>query len=316
MYGPTETTIYSTISHLHGCPGVSIGQPIANTRAYVLSEVGEPVPLGVKGELYIGGSGVARGYLGKPELTAERFLPDAFSSESGSRLYRTGDQVRYSSSSNIDFLGRLDHQVKVRGYRIELGEIEHVLAQHQGVRQTLVLFREDSPGNPRLVAYVVPDTGPVVSVRELSRSLKMKLPEYMIPSAFVILESLPLSSNGKIDRRALPTPGYSDQQRDFVAPRTPTEEALGEIWTEMLSLERVGVNDSFFEIGGHSLLAAQVISRIRTTFRVELPLRSLFEATTIEALARVIDEMDKKQDTPQKQAIPRLPREQFRISAG
>ena len=226
---------------------------------------------------------MARGYLNRPELTKERFLDDPFSSRSGARLYKTGDLARYLPDGNIEFLGRGDQQVKIRGFRIELGEIEAALRQHPVVREAAVLAREDPPGGPsaslrrekRLVAYVAAES----TAEELRRFLKDKLPEYMVPAHFVFLNSIPLTPNGKIDRKALPAPDRTRPELDkaFVAPRTPTEELLAEIWVQLLHLERVGVHDNFFDLGGHSLLATQAVSRIREVFQVEIPLRRLFE---------------------------------------
>jgi acyl carrier protein len=237
--------------------------------------------------LYIGGVQVARGYLNRPELTTEKFIPDPFNEEPGARMYKTGDLARYLPDGNIEFLGRIDHQVKVRGFRIEPGEIEAVLGQHPGVRESVVLAREDEPGDRRLVAYVVPTTGEIPNVGELRRFLAEKLPDYMIPSSFVTLDALPLTPSGKVDRRALPAPDGArpELEETFAAPLTPIEQALAEIWCSLLKLERVGVHDNFFELGGHSLLATQVISRIRNLFQVEIPLRALFEAPTVAGIA-------------------------------
>jgi acyl carrier protein len=270
---------------------VPIGRPIANTQVYLLDPHLQPVPIGVPGELYIGGHGVARGYLNRPELTAERFIVDPFRDEPQARLYKTGDLARYTSDGHIEFLGRLDHQVKLRGYRIELGEIEAVLTQHTAVRESVVLAREDVPGARGLVAYIIPRQAPPPTTRELRSFLQAKLPNYMVPSTFVMLAALPLTPNGKVDRRALPAP---DQERPlleeaFVAPRTPVEEALAGIWADVLGLTQVGIHDHFLELGGHSLLATQIIARLREAFQVELPLRSLFEAPTVADQAEYIE---------------------------
>jgi amino acid adenylation domain-containing protein len=299
LYGPTEATIWATVTKCDSSDDrVSIGWPIANSQIYLLDAYRQPVPIGVQRELYIGGAGVARGYLNRPELTAEKFIPNPFSpvlsevegDEPGARLYKTGDLARYLPDGNIEFLGRIDHQVKIRGFRIELGEIEAVLGQHPNVQQVIVLAREDSPGNKRLVAYVVPHQHGAATVPELRSHLQAKLPDYMVPSAFVFLDSLPLTPNGKVDRRALPPPNQSRPElgRAFVAPRTPTEELLVGIWAEILKLEQVGIHDNFFELGGHSLLATQVVSRVRQAFQMELPLRNLFEKPTIAELAFAI----------------------------
>ena len=291
LYGPTETTIWSAVHKIESERGpVVIGSPIANTQIHILDRHLNPVPISVPGELYIGGDGLARGYLNRPELTAEKFIQNPFSRETGARLYKTGDLARYLADGNIEFLGRIDHQVKVRGFRIELGEIEAVLAGHEGVRETVVVAREDEPGEKRLVAYLVAaqETAPTVS--ELRSLLKGRLPEYMVPSAFVVLDELPLTPNGKVDRRALPAPDHTrpELEEAFVAPRTPVEEVVAGIWAEVLGMEQVGIHDNFFELGGHSLKATQVVSRVREAFQVELPLRSLFESPTVAELALAV----------------------------
>jgi amino acid adenylation domain-containing protein len=294
LYGPTETTIWSAMhkvnTHDAQLPIVPLGQPIGNTQLYLLDEQLEPVPVGVQGELYIGGDGVARGYWGRAELTAERFTPDPFSRRGGERLYRTGDHGRYLANGEIEYLGRADHQVKIRGFRIELGEIEATLGEHPMVRDVAVLVREDSTDDKRIVAYVVLNRECATAVEELRRVIKEKLPSVMMPSAFVVLESMPLTPNGKIDRKELPAPDQTrpDIAEAFAPPRTPIEEMLAAIWSQTLRLEKVGIHDNFFNIGGHSLLAAQVISRVHDTFKVELPLRVFFETPTIAALAAYI----------------------------
>ncbi|HEU0078807.1 MAG TPA: amino acid adenylation domain-containing protein, partial [Longimicrobiaceae bacterium] len=269
-YGPTEAaTAVTGLCRVpeegeDGTGSVPIGRPGANTRVYVLDAGGEPVPVGVAGELYIGGAGVGRGYLGRAELTAERFVADPFGGEPGARLYRTGDLARWRSDGSIEFLGRNDAQVKVRGYRVEPGEIEARLAEHEAVREVVVLVREDAPGDPRLVAYHVTDDGQPVEVERLREHLRARLPEYMVPAAYVRLERLPLTPSGKLDRRALPAPeGDAYARRGSEAPAGETEAALAEIWSELLKVERVGRWDHFFDLGGHSLLAVQVISRVR-----------------------------------------------------
>jgi acyl carrier protein len=233
----------------------------------------------------VGGSGVARGYLGRPALTAQKFVPDAFGAEPGARLYRTGDLGRWLPDGTIEFLGRVDTQVKVRGYRIEPGEIEARLLEREGVSEAVVVAHEDEAGNRRLVAYVVGDA----EAGMLREHLRRELPEYMVPAAFVPLERLPLTPTGKLDRRALPAPEAAATDR-YVAPRTPAEEALAAIWADVLRLERVGVEESFFELGGHSLLATRVVSQVRAVFDIELPLRALFEGPTVAELARVVEE--------------------------
>jgi len=296
LYGPSEDTTYSTYTLVKkgGNEPPPIGRPIANTQVYILDAQKQPVPIGVPGELYIGGAGLARGYLNRPELTADRFILNPFSDEPSSRLYKTGDLARYLSDGNIEFLGRSDQQVKIRGFRIELGEIEAAIGQHPAVREAIALVREDNPGDKRLVAYIVAnselrgghgDTDPTHSefINHLRVFLKQKLPQYMIPSAFVLLEAMPLTPNGKIDRRSLRAPDINraEFESNFTEPRTPDEQLIAEIWAEVLGLERVGIHDNFFELGGHSLLATQAISRLREAFQIEVPLRSLFESPTV-----------------------------------
>jgi amino acid adenylation domain-containing protein len=290
LYGPTETTIYSAAGVYQpelSAGTVSIGRPIANTQIYILDDYLQPVPVGVPGELCIGGAGLARGYLDRAELTAASFIPNSFSEEPGARMYRTGDLARYMPDGRVEYLRRLDHQVKLRGFRIELGEIESVLSEHPQVRHSVVLAREDVPDDKQLTAYIVLEEGAVAGSDELRRFLKAKLPEYMVPSAYVYLESLPLTSNGKLDRKALPAPDQirPDVAEKFVATRTLVEETLANIWAKVLGFERVGVHDNFFDLGGHSLLGTQVMSRIREALQVDLPLRILFEAPTVAELA-------------------------------
>jgi amino acid adenylation domain-containing protein len=287
-YGPAEYSVTSTVVEVppegdrHGSP--TIGRPIDNTRIHVLGRHLEPVPIGVLGELFVAGVGIARGYLGRPDLTAERFVPDPFAGpgEPGGRIYRTGDLVRYLPDGEIDFQGRLDHQVKLRGFRIELGEIEAALVSLAGVREAVVVAREDRPGDRRLVAYVTGD----VAADVLRQSLSERLPAYMVPAAFVVLDALPLTPNGKVDRKALPAPELSGET--FVAPSTPVEELLAALWSDVLGLERVGAADDFFTLGGHSLLAVRLMARIEHDFGVKLPLSALFEAPTVEHLARAL----------------------------
>jgi amino acid adenylation domain-containing protein len=300
LYGPTEATIDATCALCDRASPphtVTIGRPIANTQLYVLDRDMRPVPIGVPGELYIGGECLARGYLNRPELTAEKFITHSFDGEPARRLYKTGDLARYLSDGNIEFLGRVDNQVKIRGYRIELGEIESVLAQHPCVGQSVVAVREDGPGDNRLVAYVVGQRDSQTDAHELRTFLRQKLPEYMVPSAFIFLDSLPLTPNGKVDRKGLPAPdGNRDElEQAYVAPRSPTEEILAGIWAEVLKIEQVGVRDNFFDLGGHSLLATQVVSRMRKVFHSELPLRHLFEFPTIAELAAVISVSEEQQ---------------------
>ncbi len=269
----------------------TIGRPIANTQVYLLDAQLQPVPIGARGELYISGDGLARGYQNLPELTAERFIPHPFSQQPGARLYKTGDLARYRADGNLEFLGRKDEQVKIRGFRIELGEIEARLAQHPAVRETVVIAREDAPGNQRLVAYVTQNPEPALITSELYCFLKQKLPEYMIPSAFKVLEALPLTPNGKVDRRALPAPEplRPELETTYVTPRTSVEEILVDIWAEVLGLKQVGIHDNFFELGGHSLLATQLTSRMRDTFQVDVPVRTLFETPTAAGMAEYIE---------------------------
>jgi acyl-coenzyme A synthetase/AMP-(fatty) acid ligase len=270
-----------------GC-GAPIGHPLSNMQVHVLDAELQPTPIGVPGEICIGGAGLARGYLGRPGLTAERFIANPFGE--GERLYRTGDVGRWRADGNLEFVGRIDHQVKVRGFRIELGEIEAALLGHAGVKQAVVLAREDAPGDKRLVAYVVATGAAAVDAGELRAHLKRSLPEYMFPSAYVKLVSLPLTPNGKVDRRGLPAPVDDAVIRaEYAAPRTPTEGGLAGIWSELLKLDRVGRHDNFFELGGHSLLAMRVAARLRDTFGIELPLPTLFEVPGLGELAGRID---------------------------
>ena len=311
MYGPTETTIWSAVRKLDpGAGPVLIGGPIANTQLYVVDGHLQPVPIGVAGELCIGGDGLARGYLNRPELTAERFPADPFRDEPGARLYRTGDLVRYQSDGDIEFVGRLDHQVKIRGFRVELGEIEAVLQDHPAVQQVVVLAREDVPGDQRLVAYLVPESEPAPPIAELRRFARSKLPDYMIPTACLTLASLPLTPNHKIDRQALPAPepGQRALGVGFVAARTPYEAVLTGIWADVLRLERVGVQDDFFELGGHSLLATQVVSRVRGALHVEMPLRALFEGPTIAELAERVAVLRHGAEAPKSPPLIPIPR--------
>jgi amino acid adenylation domain-containing protein len=302
LYGPTEDTTYSTFALMErGSARLPhIGRPISNSQVYLLDRHMQPVPVGVPGELYMGGAGLARGYLKRPDLTAERFVPNPFASteyrvpstelvpHSGERLYKTGDLAAYLPDGNIQFLGRLDHQVKLRGFRIELGEIEAVLRQHSAVRDAVLMVREDVAGDKRLVAYVV--AVQAITSADLRGYLREHVPEYMVPSAFVLLENLPLTPNGKLDRRSLPAPELDwGDGREYVAPRSPVEEALVGIWASVLGVERVGVHDNFFELGGHSLLATQALSRVRDVLHVEMPLRRIFETPTVAKLGESVE---------------------------
>ncbi|HYO59951.1 amino acid adenylation domain-containing protein, partial [Archangium sp.] len=312
-YGPTETVvgccIYEVAAGDAEAGSVPIGKPIANTQLYVLDRSLQLVPMGVLGELYIGGDGVGRGYLERPELTAERFIPDPFSAEPGARMYKTGDLVRYLSDGNLDFIGRVDTQVKVRGFRIELGEIEAVLAQHPAVSEAVVVAREDQTGNKQLVGYVVTPEGKDAS-GEVRAFLKERLPEYMVPSALVCMAAFPVTQNGKVDRKALPAPDLGAKgTEDFVAPRGAIEEMVAGIWAQVLGLEKVSADSNFFELGGHSLLVMQVISRLRETLKVELPVRSLFGAPTVTGLARSIESALTGEQGPRAPPLVPVPRD-------
>jgi amino acid adenylation domain-containing protein len=288
MYGPTETTIWSCVQPLARGGPMLVGRPIAGTQAYVVDRRLAPVPVGVTGELLLGGEGVARGYVGQPDLTADRFIPDPFSGVGG-RLYRTGDLCRRRPDGSIEILGRADLQVKVRGHRIELGEIEAALAAHPGVREAAVAVREAAPGDPRIVAYVVARDGADVAPGDLLAHLKTKLPEPMLPSRFVVMDRLPLTANNKIDRRALPAPGRADAPvKGGAGPREAHEFALRAIWEEILGIEGAGLHDGFFDLGGHSLLALKLFDRIERAFGVKLPVASLFQAPTIAALGELL----------------------------
>jgi len=299
LYGPTETTTYSTFALRAPDQPATIGRPIANTQVYLLDEALQPVPLGLVGELFIGGHGVARGYLYQPDLTAQKFIADPFSTESGTRLYRTGDLCRYRPDGNLHYLGRRDHQVKIRGVRIELGEIETALRAQPAIAEAVVVAREDSPGHKRLVAYLTRHAADCAQpesdfVAQLRVELRARLTKPMIPEVFVILDRLPLTPNGKIDRKALPAPAAalpSVASSAPVAPFSATEEALAAFWTEVLELPTIGVNDNFFELGGHSLLAMRLIVRIREGLQIDLPIRALFEAPTIATLAAKVEDI-------------------------
>ncbi|MBD2040241.1 condensation domain-containing protein, partial [Microcoleus sp. FACHB-672] len=321
-YGPTESVvgccIYEVPEDAKLSGAMPIGNPIANTQLYILDKHLQPVPVGLQGELYIGGAGLARGYLNRPDLTAEKFIANPFSNEPNSRLYKTGDLARYLPDGTIEYLGRIDNQVKIRGFRIELGEIEAALSQHPSVEEAVVIAREDEPGNQRLVAYVVADEaymdGQVSGIKssELRSFLKEKLPDYMVPAVFVLLEALPLTPNGKVDRRALPAPdtAMGDLASTFISPRNPIEEVIAGIWTEVLYVERVGIHDNFFELGGHSLLATQVISRLREAFQIAIPLSWLFELPTVSSLSERIETALKSEQKFAAPPIHPVPRNQ------
>jgi amino acid adenylation domain-containing protein len=294
-YGPTEATVNATCCNLSTTEvngqEVPIGYPISNVQVYLLDQYLQLVPVGVPGEIYIGGAGLARGYLNSPELTEQKFIANPL--KTGTKLYQTGDLGRYRPDGTLEFIGRIDEQVKVRGFRIELGEIESILVQHPTVCSSVVVLREDEPGSKRLVAYIVAQPEQLLIIDQLRRFLENKLPNYMVPSAFVVLEALPLTPNGKVDRRALPVPDHTQliQQSNFIAASTPIEQMLVGIWAEVLGIKKLGVHNNFFDLGGHSLLATQLISRIRQILHLELPLRCLFEAPTIAELASVIQTM-------------------------
>jgi aspartate racemase len=295
-YGPTETTVVATVHSItetdaETAAAIPIGRALPNVRTYLLDANQQPVPLGVPGELYIGGASVARGYLNRPELTAERFIPNPFGAEPGNRLYRSGDLVRYRADGNLEFLGRIDHQVKIRGFRIELGEIEKALGQHPDVNQAMVTVWEDDAGDRRLGAYVVVAEAAAPTSSELRQYLQQILPDYMIPAVFIPLNAFPLTPNGKVDRRALPEPAAAHYQSSpaYVAPRTHQEQQLAELWVEVLRLDQVGIHDNFFEIGGHSLLVAKLFERIERGFECRLPLATIFQAPTIAKLARQLE---------------------------
>ncbi|HYP25231.1 MAG TPA: amino acid adenylation domain-containing protein [Blastocatellia bacterium] len=294
LYGPTEDTTYTTYEKVGRGEGESvlIGRPVAGTRLYVLDRQMMPVPVGVPGELYISGRGLARCYLNRPEQTSERFIPDPFSGRPGSRLYRTGDLCRYRPDGRLEYLGRIDHQVKIRGFRIEPGEIEAALAAHPDVREAVVVAHDGPQGDKRLAGYVVPARKGALTTSSLRSFLSQRLPAFMTPSAFIILDSLPMTPNGKVDRGALPRPQQTrpDHEAAFAPASTPTEQILADIWAEILMIDDVSVNDNFFELGGHSLLLTQVTSRVREAFHVDLPLQTLFEAPTIADLARRVEE--------------------------
>jgi amino acid adenylation domain-containing protein len=289
LYGPSEDTTYSTHSLMsaRGSGVVTIGRPISNTSVYLLDGRLQPTPIGVSGEICISGEGLARGYLGRPDSTAEKFIPNPFADSGGSRLYKTGDIARYLGDGDIQFLGRLDHQVKIRGFRIELGEIESVLRRHPEVKDVIAVVAEDGD-DKRIVAYIVPkEEGAIVEPRDY---LRERVPEYMAPSAIVMMDALPLTPNGKIDRKALPAAQFRIE-RPATAPTTPVEEMLASIWRQVLNLKQVGTGENFFEIGGHSLLAIQVISRTREVFGVEIGVRKLFERPTINGFSKEIEEL-------------------------
>lgn len=314
-YGPTETTVgvlTYAVPDSEVTPRsatVPLGRAIANTELYILDDSLEPVPFGIPGELYIGGANLARGYWNQPDRTAERFMRHPFSSDPTARLYKTGDMVRYLPDGTLEFLGRTDQQIKIRGYRVELGEIEACLSQHPAL-QAIAVVADEQSDQPRIVAYGVPKSGQQLTLTDVVTYLQPRLPDYMLPSAFVALESLPLTVNGKLNRQALPAPEVSRPDNTAVAPRTPVEAVMVSLWAQLLRLEQVGITDNFFAMGGHSLLATQLISRLQETFRVDLPLRSLFETPTIAGLATVIETAIAGGETLVSEAIQPAPRDQ------
>jgi amino acid adenylation domain-containing protein len=300
LYGPTEAAVdvtYWACSPKSKLSTVPIGRPIANTQIYILDSKLQPVPIGVAGELHIGGIGLARGYLNRPELTAEKFIADPFAQEPGARLYKTGDLSRFLPDGSIEYLGRIDHQVKIRGFRIELGEIESVLRQHPAIKEAVVVAREDTPGDKRVAAYFVPDNGAAPATAELRAFMREKLPEYMLPSVFVTLKTMPLSGNGKVDRKVLPKPDPADYAPTgtFAAPKDAVESQLVEIWQTLLGVKPIGVKDNYFELGGHSILAVKMMNRIAETFGKTLPIATLLQTPTIEQLAVILRD---KQSAP------------------
>jgi acyl carrier protein len=294
-YGPTECTTFSTTYLIREIPDdriIPIGRPISNAQIYILDRHMQPTPIGIPGEIYIGGAGVALGYLNRPDLTAERFIRCRLHGDQGVRLYRSGDLARWRPDGNIEFIGRDDQQVKVRGYRIELGEIETQLTRCDGVKEAIVVARQHATEEKRLIAYITRDNEGGPNVEKLRLHLKSVLPDYMIPSAFVLLERMPLTPNGKVDRRALPEPDLSFYiSRQYESPQGETEQTVAEIWEELLHVERVGRDDNFFEAGGHSLLAMQLIVRIRSLMAVEVPVRSIFDCPTMREFSDRVDEL-------------------------
>jgi thioesterase domain-containing protein/acyl carrier protein len=291
LYGPTEDTTYSTIFRLTDNAPVLIGKPISNTVIYIINEIHELLPIGVIGEICIGGAGLARGYLNRPELTSQKFFKDPFKDNEDDRIYRTGDLGRWLADGNIEYLGRIDHQVKIRGYRIELGEIESVLCQHPQIQQSVVIVHDDPPGNKRLIAYII-SNNKKIAVSDIRQYITTKLPEYMVPALFVFLKEFPLTLNGKLDRSSLPIPDgeRTGNEKNYVSPGNDIEVTLKKIWEECLEINSIGVEDNFFEIGGNSIQAAQMFSKIRKALGKQLPLAILFKASTIRQLAIYIKE--------------------------
>jgi amino acid adenylation domain-containing protein len=292
MYGPTETTVWSSCYQItDGDDPVLIGQPIANTQTYILDHLLQPVPIGVSGELHIGGDGVTRGYLDRPELTEKQFIPDPFRSENNARLYKTGDLARIRSDGNLEYVARIGTQVKVRGFRIELGEIESILSEHRSVNKCVASVREDQPGDVRLIAYIVAKDSEEISTTSIRKHLRNKLPEYMVPQHYIALEELPLTPAGKVDRKNLPKPerDFAMESSEYVAPNNEIEEILAGIWQELLGVNRIGIDENFFDIGGNSLIALRLMHRINDNFQVNLPVRQLFETPSVSELASSVE---------------------------
>jgi long-subunit acyl-CoA synthetase (AMP-forming) len=317
-YGPTEGTTITSYYRIEETGeskrGISIGRPVANTQVYILDRWMETVGAGVCGELYIGGEGLARGYMHRPELTADRFVPNPYSERGGSRLYRTGDVCRYGEDGKIEFVGRMDGQVKVRGRRIELGEIETAIGKLDGVREVVVVARVDEPGEKRLVAYVVSERGKELKTAQVRKQLQERLPEYMIPAAVVAMEALPLTVNGKVDRRRLPSPEVErlESVKEQIAPLTEVEKVIRKIWEEVLGVERIGIRENFFDLGGHSLLMVQAHGRLQEAFNEVLSMTELFKYPTVSALAK---HLSRKKDIEQ-QAEPQAIEVTEKLSAG
>ncbi|WP_460764558.1 amino acid adenylation domain-containing protein, partial [Lysobacter fragariae] len=303
VYGPTECTVDATVARILPATSPHIGRPLANTRIYLLDDVGQPVPTGTTGEIHIGGAGVSRGYLNREALTTERFIASPFIT--GDRLYRTGDLGRWRADGNIEYLGRNDFQVKIRGFRIELGEIEARLGEHPGVREAVVLAREDRPGDKRLVAYVAMHDAAPMNLEALRAHLRTTLPEHMVPAAYVAIATFPLTTNGKLDRKALPAPEADAYITGaYEAPQGEVEETLARIWSDLLKLERVGRHDNFFELGGHSLLATTLISRLRQALEVEVTLKDVFLHPVLAAFANAVSSASRHESM----AIAHVPR--------
>jgi amino acid adenylation domain-containing protein len=332
-YGPTEVTVVATIDDLstpekvgHNFREVPIGRPIGNTQAFILDKNLQPVPIGVPGELHVSGEGLARGYLNRPEATAEKFIPNPFSEEPGARLYRTGDKVRYLPDGRIEFLGRIDHQVKIRGFRIELGEIETALSKYPFVRDAVVATRQNGYDDKRLVAYLVADSAPGSFLNDVRNFLREQLPEYMIPSAYVLLESLPMTPSGKVNREALPEPdnNHHEIEATYVAPRTEVEQTITGVWREVFNVEKLSTHSNFFDLGGHSLSMVRVCSRLREVMNIEISMIDMFKYPTINSLAKFLSqkgvELPSHQQVDdrvgkQKEALARRKQMNWRVNA-